>query len=159
MALRNVLVFALGGARYALELRWVREVVSVAALTPVPSAPGAIAGAMNFRGAIVPVIGPAALFATHPPPERARLPRVGDQAILVDVEGTRAAVPADRIDEVTTLVEAAREPGRTGDAVVDAKGKAIPLLDPPAIIAEVLQRVNEAAERLAARLSGEKATS
>jgi chemotaxis signal transduction protein len=155
MALRNVLVFALGGARYALELRWVREVVSVNAITPVPTAPAAIAGTMNFRGAIVPVIGPAALFAPNPPPDRARLPRVGDQAILVDVEGTRAAVPADRIDEVTTLHEAPREPGK-GDAVVDAKGKAITLLDPPAILAEVLWRVTEAAERLAARLSGEK---
>ena len=156
MALRNVLVFALGRARYALELRWVREVVSMAAITPVPSAPPAIAGTMNFRGAIVPVIGPSALFGAQPGPERTRQPRVGDEAILVDVEGTRAAVPADRIDEVTSLVEAVREAGRTGDVVVDAKGKAIPLLDPPAIIAEVLQRVNEAAERLAARLSGEK---
>ncbi len=157
MALRNVLVFALGGARYALELRWVREVVSMTAITPVPTAPAAIAGTMNFRGAIVPVIGPAALFAPHPPPERARLPRAGDQAILVDVEGTRAALPADRIDEVTSLLEAPREPGQIGELVIDPKGKAIPLLDPPAIIAEVLHRVNEAAERLAARLSGEKA--
>jgi chemotaxis signal transduction protein len=159
MALRNVLVFALGGARYALELRWVREVVSVAAITPVPTAPSAIAGTMNFRGTIVPVIGPTALFAPHPPPDRARLPRVGDAAILVDVEGTRAAVPADRIDEVTTLMEAPAELRRQGDAVVDAKGKPIPLLDPPAILAEVLWRVNEAAERLQARLSGEKASS
>jgi chemotaxis signal transduction protein len=155
MALRNVLVFALGGARYALELRWVREVVTITSLTPVPTAPAAIAGALNFRGAIVPMVSGAALLSRHAPPERLRPPRVGDQAILVDVEGTRAALPADRIDEVTTLGEAVRPPGLAVDAVVDARGRLVPLLDPPAILGEVLARVNESAVRLAARLSGE----
>jgi chemotaxis signal transduction protein len=154
VGLRNVLLLASGGSRWALELRWVREVVAVAAITPVPSAPAAIAGAMNFRGLIVPVIGPAALFLPHATPDKARMPRVGDQAILVDVDGTRAAVPADRIDEVTTLNEAERQPGQIGELLVDGKGRLVPLLDPAAMLVELRERVAEAAARLAAQLSG-----
>jgi len=154
MPLRNVLVFALGTGRYAVELRWVREVVGVVSLTPVPTAPAAIAGAMNFRGSIVPVIGAVALLAPHPPPERSRAPRAGDQAILLDVEGVRAAIAADRIDEVTTLIEGPRDAAGT-ETLVDPKGKPIVLIDPAAIFAEVLGRVGDAATALAARLSGE----
>jgi purine-binding chemotaxis protein CheW len=155
MPLRNVLVFALGAGRWAVELRWVREVVGLTNLTPVPTAPAAIAGATNFRGAIVPVIGAPAVFLPHPPPERVRAPRAGDQVILLDVEGTRAAIVADRVDEVTTLGEAPRETGAPGEALLDVKGRIVPLIDPPTIFAEALARVNDAAAALARRLSGD----
>jgi purine-binding chemotaxis protein CheW len=159
MPLRNVLVFALGASRWAVELRWVREVVALSALTPVPSAPPQIAGAMNFRGQIIPVVGGPAPFLPHAPPERLRAPRAGDQAILLEVEGTRAAIVADRVDEVTTLPEAPREPGARGDALVDGRGRIIPLVDPPQIFAEVLSRVNRAAQALGAHLAGERPAS
>src|SRR5947209_3983122 len=42
--LRNVIVFALGAARYAVELRWVREVVTLGFVTAVPTAPAALGG-------------------------------------------------------------------------------------------------------------------
>jgi len=40
--LRNVIVFTIGAVRYALELRWVREVVSLGFVTVVPTAPPAL---------------------------------------------------------------------------------------------------------------------
>jgi purine-binding chemotaxis protein CheW len=159
MALRNVLVFAIGAGRWAVELRWVREVVGLGNLTPVPTAPPSIAGAMNFRGTIVPVVGGPARFLPHGPPEKLKAPRVGDQAILLEVEGTRAAIVADRIDEVTTLPDVTRPGGAGGgEVLVDAKGREIPLVDPPQIFAEVLGRVNESAQALGARLAGERHT-
>lgn len=54
--LRNVIVFTIGGARYALELRWVREVVSLGFVTSVPTAPAALGGVCNLHGAILPVL-------------------------------------------------------------------------------------------------------
>jgi purine-binding chemotaxis protein CheW len=153
MPLRNVLVFALGTARYAVELRWVREVVGITAVTPVPTAPPAIAGIINFRGTIVPLIAAPFSLRPHPPPDKMRAPRNGDQAILLDAEGVRAAIAADRIDEVTTLVEAQ---GGTSGALVDPRGRTLPLVDPTAIFTELRERVGEAAARLAVRLAGER---
>ena len=54
--MKNVIVFALGKARYAVELRWVREVFTVGHVTPVPHAPVAVVGVVNFRGAVMPLI-------------------------------------------------------------------------------------------------------
>src|SRR5690348_15314562 len=109
--MKNVLIFAMAGGRYAVELRWVREIVSLQHLTPVPTAPEIVEGAMNFRGSIVPVLGPSALLGANlMTPPKPRKPRVGDSVILIDVEGTRAALAAERIDEVTTLIAARDNP-------------------------------------------------
>ena len=58
--LRNVIVFTIGGVRYALELRWVREVVSLGFVTGVPTAPAALSGVCNLHGTILPVLDVAA---------------------------------------------------------------------------------------------------
>lgn len=147
--MKNVLVFAVAGGRYAVELRWVREIISLGALTPVPTAPPVIAGAMNFRGAIVPVVSAAAIVP--PPHDKVRPPRMGDSVVLIDVEGTRAAFAADRIDEVTTLAPSAE----AEHLLMDTRGQVVPLVDPSAIVARVRREVIDAAAAHAARLSAE----
>jgi len=122
---RNVLVVALGDAAYAVELRWVREIFTLGNMTPVPTAPQVIAGVVNFKGAIVPVLHGRKLLGV---PGR-RAPAAGDALVLLDVEGTRAALAVDRIDSVTTLESVA------GGGLVDAGGRLIPAIDPPALIA------------------------
>jgi purine-binding chemotaxis protein CheW len=127
--MKNVIVFALAGSRYAVELRWVREVFPLGAVTPVPTAPAAIAGVVNFRGAIVPLLQLAELLAPAPAPARAAgAARSGDGAILLEVESTRFAIRVDNIDEVSTLHDGAD--GRLSDS----RGRAVPLIDPPALV-------------------------
>ncbi len=123
--MRNVLVVALGDAAYALELRWVREIFTLGNMTPVPTAPSIVAGVVNFKGAIVPVLHARRLLGV---PGR-RGPMAGDALVLVDVEGTRAALAVDRIDAVTTLAHG------PGGGLVDAGGQPVPFIDPPAMIA------------------------
>ena len=48
--------FQLGALAFVLGIEHVREVVRAQALTPVPLAPEAVAGLINLRGEIVPVI-------------------------------------------------------------------------------------------------------
>jgi purine-binding chemotaxis protein CheW len=52
----DVVVFHLAGERYAVEARHVREAVRLTDLTPVPGAPEFLAGVINLRGQILPVI-------------------------------------------------------------------------------------------------------
>jgi chemotaxis signal transduction protein len=48
--------FKLGDQRYGVELERVQEVIRPQPVTRVPSAPPALAGLMNLRGRIVPVV-------------------------------------------------------------------------------------------------------
>jgi len=64
------LLFELGHARYALDVRQVAEVVPLLAITPIPQAPAAVAGVLNFRGAPVPVIDVSQLTLCRPAERR-----------------------------------------------------------------------------------------
>ena len=52
----DLLVFSLGGERYAIETAYVQEVVPLRALTPVPCTPTFVLGVVNHRGQILPVL-------------------------------------------------------------------------------------------------------
>lgn len=135
-ALHNVLVFSLGGQGYALELRWVREVVTLGHVTPVPLAPPAVLGLVNLQGAIAPVLdaGPLADAARSGAAQ-------GDSAVVVDVEGVRAALRVDSVDEVSSL-----PPGDDEGTLVAAGGREVRLLRPPALLRRV-RTATEAAAR------------
>ena len=75
-------MFTIGGVRYALELRWVREGVSLGFVTSVPTAPTALGGVCNLHGSILPVLDVGVLLDDMP-----GLPaRQGDGALVVDSE-------------------------------------------------------------------------
>ncbi len=130
--LRNVIVFTLGGVRAAAELRWVREVISLGFVTSVPTAPPGITGAFNLRGHLVPVLDVAALARTGAGPS----PRQGDSALLVEIDGVTAALRVDKVEEVATL------PAGDGANIVDGRGRAVPLIDPPALVRQAIADAN-----------------
>jgi chemotaxis signal transduction protein len=137
--LRNVIVFALGTARLATELRWVREVATLGFVTEVPTAPAGVAGVVNLHGAILPVLDLAVLHHGAPPAAA----RQGDGALVVEVDGVVAALRVDQVDEVATLAGAS-------DHVIDGRGRMLPLLDPR----EILRRATEAVATIAADARG-----
>ncbi|MHC1625853.1 MAG: chemotaxis protein CheW [Methanoculleaceae archaeon] len=54
--MRDILEFALGGNRYALDIEYVREVVEAMPLTVIPRSPRHIAGMTNIRGEIITLV-------------------------------------------------------------------------------------------------------
>jgi chemotaxis signal transduction protein len=131
--LRNVIVFSIarsaaGAARYALELRWVREVVSLGFITNVPTAPAAVSGVCNLHGTILPVLDISGLLGEECGPPA----RQGDGALVVELEGLVVALRIDQVDHVASLHE-------TDGAVVDGAGRSLTLLDP----AKLLRRATE----------------
>jgi purine-binding chemotaxis protein CheW len=87
----QVVEFQLACERYAIETRWVREVVALRDLTPLPGAPAFVAGLVNVRGRVVSVVDLKAFFD---------LPSKG----LPDLN--RVIVMADRTMEFGLLVDA-----------------------------------------------------
>lgn len=135
--LRNVIVFSLGTARYAVEIRWVREVVSLGFVTAVPTAPAAIGGVVNLHGVILPVLDVSALLGQAPGPAA----RQGDGALVVEAEGVMCALRVDQVDHVASLHE-------DGGAVVDSSGRPLTLLEPIRLVRQALELVGGAAEAL-----------
>ncbi len=133
-----MIVFSIGArgagvARYALELRWVREVVSLGFITNVPTAPGAVSGVCNLHGTILPVLDVSVLLGEPAGPPA----RQGDGALVVEVEGLICALRIEQVDHVASLHE-------TGGAVVDASGRPLTLLDPAKLIRRATELVTEA---------------
>jgi chemotaxis-related protein WspB len=136
--LRNVIVFAIGAARYALELRWVREVVTLGFVTIVPSAPTAVGGVCNLHGAILPVLDLSALLGgpTGPPA------RQGDGALVLETDGVVCALRVDQVEHVASLQE-------TDGAVIDGAGRSVTLLDPGLLVQRAVDAVAEAGAAMA----------
>lgn len=132
--LRNVIVFVVGTTRYALELRWVREVVSLGFVTGVPTAPTALGGVCNLHGTILPVLDVAALLDEAPGPAA----RQGDGALVIELEGVLCALRVDQVENVASLRE-------HDGAMVDAAGHALTLLDPAALVRRAQEVITSAA--------------
>lgn len=128
--LRNVIVFAVGATRCAIELRWVREVVTLGFVTAVPTAPPVLGGLCNLHGTILPVLDVAALLDLPPGPP----PRQGDGALVLEAESTLCALRVDQVDHVASLVE-------THGMVVDAIGRPLTLLDPVKMVRRALELI------------------
>jgi len=134
--MKNVIVFSVASARWAIELRWVREVITLGHTTPVPHAPPAFAGVVNFGGAIVPVLELMPLIDPQYAANESAAPRAS--AVLLQVESVRAALRVDTVVEVTTL----RHVG--ADRWADAQGLEARLVDPAELVARARADVSDA---------------
>jgi purine-binding chemotaxis protein CheW len=96
-AIRPLVVFSLDGQRYALALASVQRAIRVVAITPLPSAPAIVLGAVDLGGAVVPVIDIRKRFG-HP----CRGPRLSDHLVLATT-GRRAV--ALLVDETNGVID------------------------------------------------------
>jgi purine-binding chemotaxis protein CheW len=58
----QVVEFLMAYERYGLESTWVREVLALRELTPLPGTPSFVAGIVNVRGRVLPVVDLKAFF-------------------------------------------------------------------------------------------------
>jgi purine-binding chemotaxis protein CheW len=139
----EVIEFRLAQERYAIEHAFVREVVSLKELMPLPCTPPFIAGIMNLRGQILPLIDIKKFFD---------LPEVGivdlhlviivhagdvEVGILADAISGVAAIPVDAIQPslpTLTGIRAKYLKGVTSDHLVILDVSKI--LDDPKIVVD-----------------------
>lgn len=94
----EVLEFVLADERYAIESSWVREVVPLRELTPLPGTPAFVLGIIHLRGKVVSVLDLKKFFD---------LPDKGitdlDKVILLDDGAMQFGILADRIAGVRSV--------------------------------------------------------
>jgi purine-binding chemotaxis protein CheW len=137
----DVVVFELDQRQYALELSAVQRVLSLGPVVPVPTAPQVIAGAVNVRGRVVPVIDLGMIL--HQQRDR---PRREQNGVLVGAAGRQLLICVDRIGQATSASRVAAPLGGPGElfsagAVELAEG-AVPLLDVDRLFAELAARID-----------------
>ncbi|MBM3856019.1 MAG: chemotaxis protein CheW, partial [Verrucomicrobia bacterium] len=91
-------LFSLAGADYAIPAVAVQEVISLPALTPNEEAPGYIAGLLNLRGRILPVMDLWRRFGRPP-----RSLRLTDSVIVLDWQGVHLGIIVDEVHEVREI--------------------------------------------------------
>jgi len=92
------LVFGHRGARYALEVGAVREIVWLPALSPIEELPSYIAGVFNLRGRVVPVMDLGLRFGHTP-----EAYRTSDRVIVIESDEARVGLIANELHGVTAL--------------------------------------------------------
>jgi purine-binding chemotaxis protein CheW len=106
------LAFGLGGEAFAMEIRFVKEVLQFEDLTQVPLMPPFIRGVINLRGAVVPVIDLSVRFGRSPT-------GISRRTCIVILEAPRAAgtivlgIMVDSVSEVLELTAGDIEPSPT----------------------------------------------
>jgi len=150
----GILTFELSGRRFAIELGFVREVLALGNVTPVPGAPAAVRGLINVRGMLAAALDLAVLCGDRP-----HASRPGDAVVLLEAppqpwsEGQppRVAIPVDRVLEVSPSppeiepTPAAPDGPACVRALLALESGPAALLDVPALIASVRALVERAA--------------
>jgi purine-binding chemotaxis protein CheW len=109
----QIVVFALSGEDYGIEIGQVREIIRKREITPMPRQPLYVEGVINVRGTIIPVVNLKKRFglqgdaSIHP---HTIIVESGEGLVgmLVDAVSEVIRVPADRIHpapSVTTGVD------------------------------------------------------
>ena len=103
------LSFQLAGEEFAFGILHVKEILEYDTLTRVPNAPPAVRGVINLRGAVVPVLDLAHLFAV-PATAVTKRSCVIIVEVRVDEQQLVMGILADAVNQVIELAPGAIEP-------------------------------------------------
>jgi len=94
------LTYFLGDEEYGVDISQVREIIAMMKITPVPKTPKYVAGVINLRGAIIPVIDTRLRFEM-PPLEYTEQTAI----IIIEINKVSIGFVVDKVEEVLTIDE------------------------------------------------------
>lgn len=112
---REVLVFALGGEEYAVDILKVQEIRGYEKVTPIPGSPPYLKGVVNLRGIIVPVIDMRIKFGLA----EARYDSF-TVVIILRVAGRVIGIVVDAVSDVARLAPSEVKPAPALGSIVDS---------------------------------------
>lgn len=94
------LSFSFGEEVFALEIKYVTEIIGMQQITPVPEVPDYLKGIINLRGKVIPVVDMRIRFKkpTADYTDRTCI-------IVVDIEDTSVGLIVDNVEEVLSIAD------------------------------------------------------
>ena len=148
-----VIFFELQGIHWAMGLEWIQEVLQTGGLGIVPNAHPVIAGLLNVRGDVLPVLKGGDILMDRAPDRAApgsHTGRAGDQkrVVLIGANGLNMGLMVDSVLGIGSLDMGAadRQGPREGEdtfpwktdfvwkVAADNNGAPVPLLDVPRLV-------------------------
>lgn len=111
----QLLTFEVAGECFAVEIHAVREIDRLMDITRVPKSPPGIAGVINLRGTIIPVVRLRTTFG-FPGASDGEQTRI----IVLGNEGRETGFIVDRVHEVLRVESSAVDPTPEATGTVDA---------------------------------------
>jgi len=96
---KKYLTFILANEKYSIPLSQVREILSIADVTPIPRVPKYIRGLINLRGKIISVLDVKAKLNLPIPKEQSK----NSSIIIVEINGFILGMIVDDVTEVMAL--------------------------------------------------------
>ncbi len=103
--LTQVIVFLMDGQRYALPIESVQEIQQIVEFTPVPGTTPALAGMIDLRGTVVPLIALRVILGLPSAPLQLETPLV-----FARVNERLAAIIVDEVVDVIDVSETTLQP-------------------------------------------------
>jgi len=90
--------FRLADEEYGIEIKHVREIILLGAITRVPQTPAYVKGLINLRSTVIPVLDLRRRFGLpeHPPTDASRI-------MVVYVRGKTVGIVVDAVNEVRRI--------------------------------------------------------
>jgi len=123
LTMSKYLTFVLGSETYGLDIQYVREIIGILPITPLPDVPAWIKGVINLRGKVIPIMDVRARFMLE------ELAYGGRTCIIVvNVQDWWVGLVVDTVSEVLDIPEAQIEPpprvsNRSRDHFIQGLGK------------------------------------
>ncbi len=92
------LCFQLGKEEYAIEIRYVMEIIGLQKITPLPELPDFVKGVVNLRGKVIPVVDVRLRFGFE---ERAYDERTC--IIVTNIDDVNVGLIVDEVNEVLDI--------------------------------------------------------
>lgn len=148
-----LLFFQADEQSYALEISSVEEVVPFVGLRPLADAPCGVAGLLNYRGSVMPVLDLSALLGGEPARNRLST-RMAILRLETDGACYRLALLVEGATETRAIQPADLRPSGVlnenlpclGDVFVEG-GRVVQLIDPVRLLTETLKTVMAPAGR------------
>lgn len=137
----QLVVFALAGEAYGVDISSVREIIRMQEITRVPRTPEFVEGVINLRGRVIPVIDLRKRFGLPIAKENKE-----NRIVVVDIAGQDIGTVVDAVTEVLRIPVASIEPPSSMISTADSdyllgiaklNGRLIILLDLGRVLSEV----------------------